>query len=205
MEEDVLSAARELRKAIHVLAQNTTEVDLTPEQLLEAAVLVQSASNKLQGDPLPRWWGKTQASKGQTSSSYRNRSVFQGELHPFSPTLHWDQYLGPEGEPGYLFETTLSSLYEGPPKAVHGGYIAGLYDELLGAVQNLAQGDTGYTAKLTIRYRSFTPTNENLVFKGWVTHNSGRRISVRASCHDGERLCSEAEALFLRLGQESEL
>jgi len=204
MEEDVLSAASELRNAIHGLAQNTTEVDLTAEQLLEAAALVQSASSKLQGEPLPRWWEKNQAARGQTSSSYRNRSLFQGELHPFSPTLHWDQYTGPSGESGYVFETTLSSLYEGPPKAVHGGYIAGLYDELLGAVQNLAQGDTGYTAKLTIRYRSFTPTNKKLVFKGWVAQNNGRRISVRASCHDGDCLCSEAEALFLRLGKESE-
>ena len=204
MDEKVLYAASELRKAIHTLAQKTTEVDLTSEQLLEAAKLVQSASERLQGDQLPRWWEGNTDTEGQTSRSYRNRSLFQGELHPFSPTLHWDLYTGPDGESGYLIETTLSSLFEGPPSSVHGGYIAGLYDELLGAVQNLAQGETGYTAKLTIRYRSFTPTNTKLVFKGWIAQNNGRRISVRATCYDGTRLCSEAEALFLRLDRQSE-
>ena len=205
MEEDVLSAASELRDAIHNLAQMTREVELGSEQLLAAKLLVETASEKLQGEPLLHWSEKPEGSRKQTSKSYRSRSLFQGELHPFSPPVHWDLHSGPDEQPGYLFETTLSSLYEGAPKSVHGGYIAGLYDELFGAVQSLAEGETGYTGKLTVRYRSFTPTNKKLVFRGWVTQNSGRRISVKATCHDGQRLCSEAEALFLRLEQEDEL
>ena len=203
MDEEVLSAASELRQAIHDLAQKTTEIYLTPDQLLKAAESIRSASNELQGESLPSWWERRQDHESQSSRSYRYRSLFQGQLHPFSPTLHWDDYTGPEGELGYLFKTVLSPLYEGPPQAVHGGYIAGLFDELLGAVQSLAQGSTGYTAKLLIRYRSFTPTTKKLVFRGWITKSTGRRISVRATCHDGERLCSEAEALFLRPSPES--
>tara|TARA_B100000686_G_C16790718_1_gene978508 strand:- start:816 stop:1430 length:615 start_codon:yes stop_codon:yes gene_type:complete len=198
MDNDVLSAAEELRQAIREIAHKTTELDLTPEQLRKTAEHLRIASNNLQGLKLPPWWEREQDDGSQTSRTYQHRSLFQGQLHPFSPTLHWGDCTGPDGESGYQFETTLSSLYEGPPHAVHGGYIAGLYDELLGAVQSLSQGDTGYTAKLLIRYRSFTPTEKKLVFRGWITKSSGRRINVKASCHDGDRLCSEAEALFLR-------
>ena len=205
MEDKVLSAASELRHAIHDLAQITREVELSSEQLLEAKLLVEKASEKLQGEPLPHWSEKPQGDGKQTSKNYRSRSLFQGELHPFSPTVNWDLHSGPDGQPGYSFETTLTSLYEGAPKSVHGGYIAGLYDELLGAVQSLAEGATGYTGKLTVRYRAFTPTNTKLVFRGWVAQNNGRRISVKATCYDGQRLCSEAEALFLRLQPENEL
>jgi acyl-coenzyme A thioesterase PaaI-like protein len=198
MGEDALSAADELRQAVHELARKTTEIDLSTEQLRTAAEHVRIVANELTGKPSPRWGKATTRSDSQKSRTYRHRSLFQGELHPFSPTLRWGNYIGPDGELGCQFETTLSSLYEGPPAAVHGGYIAGLFDELLGATQNLSGGAAGYTAKLTIRYRSFTPTNKNLTFKGWITKSAGRRISVRATCHDDERLCSEAEALFLR-------
>ena len=113
MEEDVLSAASELRDAIHNLAQMTREVELGSEQLLAAKLLVETASEKLQGEPLLHWSEKPEGSRKQTSKSYRSRSLFQGELHPFSPPVHWDLHSGPDGQPGYLFETTLSSLYEG--------------------------------------------------------------------------------------------
>lgn len=198
MDEDALSAADELRQAVHELARKTTEIDLSKEQLRRAAEHVRIAASELTGESSPRWGEATTRSDSQKSRTYRHRSLFQGELHPFSPTLRWGDYIGPDGELGCQFETILSSLYEGPPTAVHGGYIAGLYDELLGATQSLSGGTAGHTAKLTIRYRSFTPTNKNLIFKGWITKSAGRRISVRATCHDHERLCSEAEALFLR-------
>ena len=55
------------------------------------------------------------------------------------PDLDWKEHSGPNGEEGFKFHVTLSDLYEGPPQAVHGGYIAGLFDELLGAVQSLSK------------------------------------------------------------------
>ena len=46
--------------------------------------------------------------------------------------------------------------YEGPPGCVHGGVIALVFDELLGAA-NIAAGSPGMTGTLTIRYREPTP------------------------------------------------
>ena len=102
MEEDVLSAASELRDAIHDLAQITREVELGSEQLLAAKLLVETASEKLQGKSIPHWSEKPPGSRKQTSKSYRSRSLFQGELHPFSPPVNWDLYSGPDDQPGYM-------------------------------------------------------------------------------------------------------
>ena len=203
--EDQLRSAKRLRKAVHLLAKKVMHLDLNSKQLEDIAETLEEKTDELLGEPAPKWWGADATEQKTRSGSYRSRSLFQGEMHPFSPELVWDDYVAANGELGYQFKVTLSDLYEGPPSAVHGGYIAGLFDELLGAVQSLDNGDTGYTAKLSIKYRSFTPVNSELRFQGWIVQSSGRRISVKGQCWEGEKLCAEAEALFLRLKErESE-
>jgi len=198
MTQEHLAAAQRLRKAVQNLAQRVIQFEIKPEDLDVVAKAIEKSARDLKGEEVPRWWGRKSDNGETRSRSYRSRSLFQGELHLFSPELVWDEYLGPDGEPGYEFRVNLSDLYEGPPNAVHGGYIAGLFDELLGAVQSLDSGATGYTAKLNIKYRSFTPINKDLRFVGWVVQSSGRRITVKGHCLDEDRVCSEVEALFLR-------
>jgi acyl-CoA thioesterase FadM len=82
---------------------------------------------------------------------------------------------------------------------VHGGYVAGLFDDVLGGTQALIEGPTGLTGTLTVRYRSLTPLDTDLVFLGWVDHARGRRILSKATCHAGDVLTAEAEALFVRV------
>ncbi|HEX7095845.1 MAG TPA: hypothetical protein VF183_08165, partial [Acidimicrobiales bacterium] len=94
---------------------------------------------------------------------------------------------------------TLSRLYEGPPNGVHGGYVAGLFDDVLGATQSLIDGPTGLTGTLEVRYRNLTPLDAELVFLAWIHHVSGRRIVSRATCHAEGVLTAEAEALFVRV------
>lgn len=195
----VKAAAADLRAAIHELAERTLTVQPDATQLREAASQVRSAAKALHGDSFPAWWdGPSVAHDDPSLRQYRHRSVFQGELHPFSPSLRWGDHAEIDGMPGYSFEVTLPQLFGGPPRAVHGGYLAGLFDELLGAVQSLAEGGGGYTGRLTVRYRSLTPIDELLTFRGWVTAETSRRIETRATCHAGERLCAEAEGLFVR-------
>jgi len=125
--------------------------------------------------------------------------MFQGALHPFSQHFEWQpEVAGPAGEPALAFEVTVPVLFEGPPRAVHGGYLAGLFDELLGAVQGKAEGGGGYTGRLTVRYRALTPVETPLVFTGWISSASGRRIETMATCRSGDTLCAEATGLFVR-------
>lgn len=182
----VKAAASELRDAVRDLALRSITTRPVVPRLGRAAELVRSAAAEMDGQPLDAG-----------ERNYQHRSPFQGELHPFSPSLCWQDRAGPDGQRGYSFTVTLSALHAGPPGYAHGGYVAALFDELLGGVQALS-GRSGLTAKLAVRYRAPTPLGSELCFAGWIDTEKGRRVTVRASCHAGETLCAEAEALFVR-------
>ena len=79
--------------------------------------------------------------------------------------------------------------------------MAALFDELLGATQALSL-PSGVTGRLTIRYRHVTPVHEELQLRGWVERTSARTILSRATCHAGDTLTAEGEALFVRVDFE---
>lgn len=170
-----------------------------PERIAAAENLVREAASLLDGEPLGEWWdGHTVPAEDRGLLAFRRRSVFQGALHPFSSPIRWFEVEGPEGRDGLGFEVTLGRLYGGPPRAVHGGYIAGLFDELLGAVQGRAPGGGGFTGRLEIRYRSPTPLDTPLRFSGWIEGAKGRRVTAVGRCEAGEVLCADAKGLFVR-------
>ncbi len=149
---------------------------------------------------LAPWWEGPAVPQDQLGlRAYRHRSLFQGALHPFSPTLRWIDVEPVADAPTLAFTVTLPPLYGGPPRAVHGGYLAGLFDELLGAVQGRARGGGGYTGRLTVRYRALTPIDEPLVFTGWITDDRDRRITTAATCTTADGgVTADAEGLFVR-------
>jgi len=95
---------------------------------------------------------------------------------------------------------TITSAYEGPPGCVHGGVIAALFDELLG-VANITSGVGAMTGTLTIKYRSPTPLYTPLDFAARTTEIDGRKVYTRGTIHAGERLCAEAEGIFIQVDQ----
>ena len=96
---------------------------------------------------------------------------------------------------------TFGSAYEGPPGCVHGGYVAGVFDELLGATQSLSGGQ-GMTAHLGVDYRAPTPLGTPLRLEGRLDRRDGRKIWVRGSMHAGDQLTAEADGLFLAFDSE---
>ena len=90
---------------------------------------------------------------------------------------------------------TCGSAYEGPPGHVHGGYVAAVFDELLGLTQSLS-GKHGMTGRLTVHYRSPTPLHTELRIEGSSTA-PGRKIICTGRMYAGETLCAEAEGLFI--------
>lgn len=83
--------------------------------------------------------------------------------------------------------------------AAHGGHIALGFDDLLGMAAALHAGDVTRTASLTVDYRAITPLNRWLALHAWTERQEGRKVFVRATLHDGERLCAEAHGLFIVL------
>ena len=184
---------------MHDLATASMTRRNDPDAIAAAASLVQQAAALLDGEPLGEWWdGPAVAPEDRGLQAFRRRSLFQGALHPFSSALRWFEAEGPQGQEGLGFEVTLGRLFGGPPRPVHGGHIAGLFDELLGAVQGQAPGGGGFTGRLEVRYRSLTPLDEPLRFSGWVDAAKGRRVTVSGRCEADGVLCADAKGLFVR-------
>ena len=123
-------------------------------------------------------------------------SPFIGLANPLSPPMEVDYT--PER---VLARVTFGSAYEGPPGCVHGGYVAAVFDELLGATQSLS-GTQGMTAHLEIDYRKPTPLHVPLRLEGGLDRREGRKIWARGTVSADGELRAEAEALFIAFDAE---
>ncbi|MBJ7289743.1 PaaI family thioesterase [Williamsia sp.] len=103
------------------------------------------------------------------------------------------------GDDGVQARVTFTRFHLGGNNAAHGGYICTAFDDLLGMTSALATGKVTRTAYLTVNYRSITPLNTELAIATSITRLDGRKIFVAATMKDGDRLCAEAEGLFIAL------
>ncbi len=140
--------------------------------------------------------GIAEAGPAGDSAGPFDNSPLMGLSNPLAPPMHMqmqsDRVVG---------TVRCGSAYEGPPGHVHGGYIAAMFDELLGLAQSLS-GNHGMTGRLTIHYRSPTPLNTELKMEGWLDRADGRKIICRGTLHNGDVLCAEAEGLFISVDFE---
>lgn len=127
---------------------------------------------------------------GQATASF-DHSPFIGLANPLSPPLRLAEVDGHVEAWG-----TFGSAYEGPPGSVHGGYVAGAFDEVLGAAQTLS-GAPGMTGTLTVRYRKPTPLHTELHFVASYLRTEGRKIFTEGRLYAGDLLCAEAEGIFI--------
>ena len=93
-------------------------------------------------------------------------------------------------------ECTMQPIHEGPPGAIHGGWVATLLDQLLGHA-TAASGNRGFTAELTVRYRRPTPYGVPLTLRGRTDEVDGRRVYASAEIVVDGVVTAEAKALFL--------
>lgn len=94
-------------------------------------------------------------------------------------------------------EIRLDEVVEGAGGLVHGGVIAGIYDELLAAA-NLMIKSGGPTGTLTIRYRRPTPLYTPLRFEAWIDRIDERKVYAKGHCRVGDEIVTEAEAIFVK-------
>lgn len=96
---------------------------------------------------------------------------------------------------------TVPEGYNGYPGFVHGGIIAAILDETSGRA-TMMHGDTSLlfvTARMEVKYRRPTPTNQPLEAVGWVKRLDHSRAQVAAEIRlaDGT-VTAEAEATIVR-------
>lgn len=127
----------------------------------------------------------------------RETTPIAGQSNGLSPPLHmWlDQAAGEAHA-----RITLSWAHEGPPKCVHGGWVAALFDEFLGCAQ-LLSGQAGATGNLSVRYKRPTPLNVELVLWARVKEVNGRKIVMEGTlCANGE-VTATCEGLFVSFAE----
>jgi acyl-coenzyme A thioesterase PaaI-like protein len=129
----------------------------------------------------------------RSHGDYLPRSPIVGEASPLSPRLDWE--VMPDA--GIEARGVFGAAYEGPPGFVHGGWVACAFDEVLG-IANIASGNPGMTARLTVQYRKPTPLFRELRFRAWLERVEGRRIISRAEVYSGDTLTAEADGLFVQ-------
>jgi acyl-coenzyme A thioesterase PaaI-like protein len=174
-----------------------TTPDAPPDALAEAAQRIEAVNLALAGD-VDRWKGP-RVTPG-THGDYLPRSPVVGLASPLAPgSIEWELEADTEhvGRMRLIATGMLTAAYEGPPRFVHGGVVALVFDELLG-IANIASGCPGMTGSLTVKYRRPTPLYQQLRWEAWVEEIHGRRIRSRATVHlDGE-LCAEANGVFVQ-------
>jgi acyl-coenzyme A thioesterase PaaI-like protein len=91
---------------------------------------------------------------------------------------------------------------EGPPSTVHGGAIAAVLDEAMGAVCWM-NGHPVVGARITINYLQLTPLGFAGRVESWIERIEGRKCFIRSRLTDnGETVYAEGEALFIKLTPE---
>jgi acyl-coenzyme A thioesterase PaaI-like protein len=89
---------------------------------------------------------------------------------------------------------TFSPLFTGW-RAVHGGMIPVVLDEVYGLMIAVAAGEITRTAYLNVDFRSLTPVDEELRIEVELDRREGRKIFLRGRVLAGERLCAESDCL----------
>jgi len=139
----------------------------------------------------------------------RLRSFADGEVLDFFPHSPITGELNPVAPPMKMWRDgstvrgsgRIPTALNGPPAAVHGGFVAAVLDELLGMAAVVA-GIGGFTGTLTVRYLKPTPIGAALDLAARVESSEGRKVTVTgeisADGPEGKYVCATAEAIFIR-------
>jgi len=189
---------RELADRLRSAADRINTRETPAPGITQALGLARELEAALEGPPRPLWYdsGTIEPRSDRARTHYDAFGPFGGAVNPVAPPMSIQLPDDPNGR--VVARVRLSRSYEGPPHGVHGGVVAGLFDDLLGNVQALAP-PVGMTGKLEVTYRRVTPIERDLVFEGWVEQNRHRAIVARATCSADGELTAEAMALFIRV------
>ena len=103
------------------------------------------------------------------------------------------------GEHGVTATIEFRPFHLGGNGVAHGGHVAVAFDDLGGMAAALNVHGICRTAYLTVSYRSLTPLQTPLTIKTWVDKRDGRKMFVKGTLHEGDRLCADLDALFIAL------
>lgn len=183
-------AQRALAEAGRRLVDACVRTRVGVEALEEAARSVDRIAGHLLEDAAPGPMGLQVCSDGRLRD-HANPVV--GMRNPAAPPLVIERSTTP---PSARTTFDLGAPFEGPPGHAHGGVIAMILDQVLGAVP-VTGGKPGLTAYLNVTYRRPTPLGR-MRGEAWVAEASEWRSLVKGHLlDDAGRVTAEAEGVFI--------
>jgi acyl-coenzyme A thioesterase PaaI-like protein len=176
-----------MRRVIERLVNSKAPAD----ELREAADALEEIAHMMERHPQGRMYEFAESANAGEPLAFFDHSPVMGISNPLAPPLklavidnrvHGEVRFGP--------------AYEGPPGAVHGGYVACAFDEVLGLAQTIG-GSPGMTGTLTIRYRRPTPLYTDLRFDAGIDRVDGRKTYTSGTLYAGDDICAEADGVFI--------
>lgn len=185
-----------LADAVRELAERIATSTEAPTALLDAAAAqVAAATATLApgdgGAAEDGSWSSTGEATSLLASMRMDRNPVTGAANPLAPPLKLRFT-----ESGVVGVAHFGTAHEGPPGAVHGGWLAAAFDALLGMAQSMS-GRTGLTGTLTVRYRRPTPLHDEVRFEGALDRVDGRKLLCSGRSYVGGVLTAEADATFV--------
>ncbi len=179
------------RRVLHGMVMTDLDVDV----LRDAATRLEAVAEAFdQSTTRSMYEGFGESANAGDPQGFFEHGPMLGHSNPLAPPIA----LSVVDDKTMKGVVTFAGGYEGPPGCVHGGYIAAAFDEVLGATQSLS-GTPGMTGRLSVDYRSPTPLHEELVFTGTFEGREGRKNFTSGTLHVGDRLCAEAQGLFISI------
>jgi acyl-coenzyme A thioesterase PaaI-like protein len=173
--------------------------------MIEKAIThVDAANESLEESVRLRWYeidekDVDELTKERLYIEAKDNSLFRGERNPLAPPIRVRIEKDPIGQEVIIGELEINRCREGPEGRVHGGFLAGLFDDVLSGAVRLAGGGPAVTGKLEVRYREATPIDQELRFEARLENSTGKRIKAKAVCLVNGVVTAEAEALFIRI------
>lgn len=97
----------------------------------------------------------------------------------------------------FFLEFTPDKNVEGPPNHVHGGYLASILDESMGAIMFLS-GYFGMTHHFEIIYKRPVPLFETHYIESKLEKVEKRKIYVEAKVFSKDKIYTNAKAIFIQ-------
>lgn len=123
------------------------------------------------------------------------RSPLTGVMNPVAAPLTTEYF--PETQ-SVICKVRYNEAYQGPPNCVHGGFVAAILDEGLGAVRHLTDKRC-VTGQLNITYKKPTPINVDLELHARIEEMHERKMLVTGEIlHNGQvTACADGVFVFL--------
>jgi acyl-coenzyme A thioesterase PaaI-like protein len=195
------SALNQLAAATGRIGAVAVGQPLNEDDVAAAAVELAALADRLETAAQEERRTRNQPTPDSHPQDVFSTSPVIGFANPVAPPVEVWAVEGHEGWREVRGRVTYGYAYEGPPTCVHGGVIAQVFDEVLGAT-NIVAGNPGMTGTLTVKYRKPTPLLTDLRIEARCLGWSGRKIRTWGAMYNGDVLTAEAEGVFIAVRPE---